>query len=220
VNWRFELTPELVPRHRQQLVWALQRQDERFQSYFRVSTKRRPPWTFVVLGVIGFTTLGLLVRADRKMLDHWIWLSLGALVFAGALVRGIRLSVRGTNRPGLVWRVTNRTIANIADRTFRKVNATLLIEYELTGTQLRSRVASASIDHAVDLAKIKIAIATPNSVVLFRRRFYQVPKRIIYVDGAERDAVLAVLSRATVERVDGPVEGYAADSEIPRAIVR
>jgi hypothetical protein len=38
--------------------------------------------------------------------------------------------------------------------------------------------------------------------------------------GGEREAVLAALSRATIERVDGPVEGYAADSEIPRAIVR
>jgi hypothetical protein len=220
VNWRFELTPELVPRHRQQLVWAMQRQDERLQAKFRSGESRLRPWLLIIIGVVGFVMLALVVASDPMRSSQWVWAALGALVFTIAIVRGVQLRVRGPEPRQRIWQMTNRTIANIADRTFRKVTATYVVEYALTGTQLRSRVASVGIDHTVDLATIKIAIATPNSIVLFRRRFSQVPKRIIYVDGAERDAVLAALSRATIERVDGPIEGYAADSEIPRAIVR
>jgi len=222
VNWRFELTPELVPRHRQQLVWALQRQDERLQARFR-SARSVPPWVFIILGVFGAVALALVVASEPTHTSDWIFIALAGLLFAIAIVRGVQLTVRG-NEPRKrerVWQMTNRTIASVAERTFRNVTATYVVEYELTGTQLRSRVASVGVDHAVDLAAIRIAIVTPNAVVLFRRRLSQVPKRIVYIDDAEqRDAVLAGLSRATIEHADGAVEGYAADGEIPRAIVR
>jgi hypothetical protein len=220
VNWRFEHTPELVPRHRQQLVWAMQRQDERMQARFRSGQKWLPPWVLIILGVFGAVALALVVASGPTHTSDWVFIALSALLFAVAIVRGVQLTVRGPEPRPRIWQMTNRTIARVADRTFRKVHATYIVEYELTGTELRSRVASAGIDHTVDLATIKVAIVTPNSIVLFRRRLSQVPKRIVYVDGAERDAVLAVVSRAIIERVDGPVEGYAADSEIPRAIVR
>lgn len=218
MDWRFDLTPELVPCHRQQLVWAMQRQDARLQAQLR-SVRNVPPWVLIVVGVIGLVTLALVVTSGPTHVSDWIWTTLAALLFVIAIERGVRRTVRPDPRKR-VWQMTNRTIANVADRTFRKVTGRYRVDYELIGTRLRSRVASSGIDHVVDLAKIKIAIATPNSVVLFRRRLSQVPKRIVYVDGPEREGVLAALTHAAIERVDGPLEGYAADTEIPRAIVR
>jgi hypothetical protein len=209
-----------MARHRQQLVWAMQQQDARLQGRFRSRAEWLPPWMLIAIGVLGASMVAFVMVSLPAMLDRWVWLSLAAL-FAVAIVRGVQLTLRGPEPRKRVWQMTNRTIAAVADRVYRAVNATYVVEYELTGSQLRSRVASLGLDHAVDLATIKVAIVTPNSIVLFRRRLSQVPKRVVYVEHAEeRDAVLAALSHATIERVDGPVEGYAADSEIPRAIVR
>src|SRR5215470_2188327 len=151
----------------------MQRQDQRLQAGFAAGARRVSGWLAVVTGVIGLLLIGLLALAEAWGGVHPALFIVFAAIFAFAIVRGLRNARSAPDARAHHSRFAEGSIARIARRRFGRVTATLEIDYELAGTRLRSKIASPRVDHVVDLAKIAVAIATPHSIVLFRRRFSQ-----------------------------------------------
>src|SRR5262249_9834184 len=174
----------------------MQRQDQRMQAGFAAGARRISGWIAVATGIVGLLLIGLGALAEAWGGIHPAMFIAFAVIFAFAIVRGLRNARSASDARTHHSRFAEGSIARIARRMVRRLHATLEIDYELAGTRLRSKIATPRVDHVVDLAKITVAIVTPHSIVLFRRRFSQYPKRIVYADReAEREAVLAVLKQ-------------------------
>jgi hypothetical protein len=90
-------------------------------------------------------------------------------------------------------RFARRTVARTARRTLRRVarRTPYTVRYELGEVELVTRVEKLGISRVLDFRTVRLAIATPAFICLFRRALGQRPARILYVPGPQEHAALS-----------------------------
>lgn len=172
---------------------------------------RARQWVGGVALVVGCAALLWLYGDDPTYFErHWLLSGFCAAFFAlAALAIVFMPRYRAWSK-----RTAGRMLRRRARRTFAPIAATLplTIRYQLSGATLETTVDGRSRDRKLDLTTVAFSIATPDMLVLFRRRLSVSPLELIHLPGgAERRAVLEATARAGLSSadVDGPVDGYA-----------
>lgn len=211
-RWRVVRSADDLPRLREQLGWAAQRQNHRFAHATpagRLSTESRQK-LILILAPVGLLAAGALYGlAPDDVRQHAT--AFGGLIafFAVAFVAGLFLPrVRGWSR-----RTAGGMIARRVARILRPIESKghITIDYQLAGDRLTTNVPELRVQRELSLRTAGLALATPELVVLFRRKHSLNPLRTLHLpDPAERQIFLDTLSRlgVPIEEVAGPVAGY------------
>jgi len=213
IQWRFEMSREVLPRLQQSLEWALQRQNQRIVQ--ALPTERRPlaerQRLVTRLAVAGLLIMVLLYLLDPAGFLRSPGMFVIAFLFVGGLVAARFLpQIRAWSR-----RTAGSMLTAQAARTFRSVEkqAPYTIEYRLSGDHLEARVEKLKLVRQLDLRAAARVLYTPDALFAFRRDRAAAPFRFVYTPGDdERSALLAAFARCgvTAEPIEGDVDGYVA----------
>jgi hypothetical protein len=200
--YEFQMTPEFCRRAIPPLEQVLWMQNERFYRHLESRMRFRSQLRVagIVLAVCGLALalLGWSLAPGKKvlfagMLATYLALLL-AFVFAPLIARALR-------------RFARRMVCWTARRTMRRVasRAPYTIRYELGEAVLATRVEKLGISRSLDLRSVRVGIATPAFICLFRSPLKQRPARVLYVPGPQEHASLsAALVAAGVQLLQLP----------------
>lgn len=200
--YEFQMTPEFCRRAIEALEQVLWMQNERFyrhlESRMRYRTALRKVGIVLSASGLALALLGWSLAPRKKvffggMLAAYVALLL-AFVFAPLIARALRRFARRT----VSW-TTGRMMRTLARR------APYTIRYELGEAALVTRVERLGISRALDLRSVRVGIATPAFICVFRRPLKQRPARVLYVPGPREHAALsAALVAAGVQLLQLP----------------
>ncbi len=211
-RWRVVRSTDDLPRLREQLGWAVQRQNHRFSHATpagRLTTETRQKLILIVSPVGLLAAAALYGLAPDDVRRHSV--AFGALIafFVAAFLAGLFLHrVRGWAR-----RTAGGMIARRVARILRPIEARgpITIAYDLDDDRLSTSIPELGVQRVFSLRTAGLALAMPELVVLFRRKHSLHPLRTIHLpDPAERQAFLDTLTRlgVPIEELAGPVAGY------------
>jgi hypothetical protein len=186
--YEFQMTSEFCRTAIEPLEQVLWMQNERFyrhlESRMRFRSQLRVAGIVLAACGLALALYGWSLAPRKRTFFGGMSAAYVALLLAFVLAPAMGRALRRFARRTVSW-TARRTMRRVASRT------PYTILYELGEAELATRVEKLGISRVLDLRCVRVAVATPDFICVFRRPLGQRPARVLYVPGPREHAALS-----------------------------